>query len=234
MGHLVLGYPSLKASKEIALKYIAAGVKYLELQIPFSHPTADGPTITNANIIAVGQEKVSTQDCLDLIADLKKNHSSQEIVPMTYLNKVMGYGLERYCEFFSGLGIQNMIIPDLPFDALEAKIITDSGLELVPVIAPNISAIRLKACLDLKPSLIYIMSDFKITGAAFGLNEKMTGLIQTIRTSTQAEIGIGFGINSAAEVKTVLELADFAIVGSSLILAEQEGRLDEKLLELVD
>jgi tryptophan synthase alpha chain len=55
MGHLVLGYPSLKASKEIALKYIAAGVKYLELQIPFSHPTADGPTITNANIIAVGQ-----------------------------------------------------------------------------------------------------------------------------------------------------------------------------------
>ena len=141
--------------------------------------------------------------------------------------------MEYFVTELKGLGVTQCIIPDLPFDAPQAAIIRSFGMELVPVIAPNIKNERLQLALNLNPTLIYIMSDFKITGGEFGLNNRMQECIETIRANSTAQIGIGFGISTAVDVSNVLEIADYAIVGSSLLRAEAEGVLAGKLEELV-
>lgn len=233
MGHLVLGFPSLERSYQMAREYVLSGVKYLELQIPFSHPTADGIVITDANRTAVETNGVSINDCMELFEKLRAEFPEQAIIPMTYLNKVFSFGIMDFVETLKQQGIQQLIIPDLPFDAPQADFIREQGLDLVPVIAPNIKMERLHSVLALNPTLIYIMSDFKITGGDFGLNKAMDQCISTIRSKSKAQIGIGFGISTGEDVANVLEIADYAIVGSSLLRAEAEGKLSDKLSELV-
>lgn len=227
MAHMVIGYPTLENSYETAMKYISAGVRYLEMQIPFSHPTADGPVITDANRHAIEQNKVTIKDCLTLIDKLKPHLGDTEIVIMTYCNKALSMGGNAFAEALTSRGINQAIIPDLPFDDKLAADFT--GLHLVPVIAPNITPNRLQIMLDKKPGLVYIMADFKITGSGFGVNEAMNNLVQTIKKNCDAQVGIGFGISNAAQAKEILKLADFAIVGSALIKANLAGELDEVL-----
>jgi tryptophan synthase alpha subunit len=100
MAHLVLGYPTLAASLETAEQYIAAGVQILELQIPFSHPTADGPVITAA-CQAATRQGVSVRDCIDAIGQLRSRHPQQEIMVMSYLNRLYTFGFQ---DFMAAIG----------------------------------------------------------------------------------------------------------------------------------
>ena len=131
------------------------------------------------------------------------------------------------------LAIENLIVPNLPFDAREAQVIHASSVKLVPVIAPNITKDRIQLALVHKPNLVYIMSDYKITGYGFGIHQNMVASIAQIRSHYDAQIGIGFGITTTANVKQILAIADFSIVGSALIKAEEQHMLAEKLSELV-
>jgi tryptophan synthase alpha subunit len=229
MAHMVIGYPTLENSYQTAIQYIKAGVRYLEMQIPFSHPTADGPVITDANRMAIEQNNVTISDCLELIDRLIPHLGDTEIVIMTYCNKALSIGAGTFAEALTFRGINKAIIPDLPFD--DQLVSQFKGLTLVPVIAPNITASRLNIMLDKKPSLVYIMADFKITGSVFGVNEAMNNLVQTIKKNCDAQVGIGFGISNAAQAKEILKLADFAIVGSALIKANLAGQLDTILAD---
>ncbi|CAI8393553.1 MAG: Tryptophan synthase alpha chain [Owenweeksia sp. TMED14] len=233
MGHLVLGYPDLETSYKTAKKYVEARIKYLELQIPFSHPTADGVVITNANRQAIHTNNVTVADCLEWMKRLHLEFPKQQIVPMTYLNKVVCFGIDNFINALEALGIENLIVPDLPFDTREAQVIHTSSVKLVPVIAPNITKDRIQLALVHKPNLVYIMSDYKITGYGFGIHQNMEASIAQIRSHSDAQIGIGFGITSAADVKQIVAIADFSIVGSALIKAEEQNVLEEKLSELV-
>ena len=227
MAHMVMGYPTLEQSKLTAQAYIKVGVKYLELQIPFSHPTADGTVITDANRVAIGQNQVMLNDCLQLIDGLNQNLGNSEIVVMTYSNKALSVGANAFAEALTARGISKAIIPDLPFD--DPLVEAFEGLSLVPVIAPNITPKRLDLMLAKKPEMIYIMADYKITGSGFGVNKAMQQLVETIRQKCDAQIGIGFGISNGSQAKEILNLADFAIVGSALIKAGLAGQLDELL-----
>ena len=233
MGHLVLGYPDLETSYQTAKKYVEAGIKYLELQIPFSHPTADGVVITNANRQAIHINNVTVADCLELMKRLHLEYPKQQIVPMTYLNKIVGFGIDNFLKALEALAIENLIVPDLPFDVRESQMIHASSVKLVPVIAPNITKDRIHLALVHKPNLVYIMSDYKITGYGFGIHQNMEASIAQIRSHSDAQIGIGFVITTAADVKQILAIADFSIVGSVLIKAEEQHMLAKKLSELV-
>lgn len=232
MGHLVIGYPSLKESYKTAIEYIQAGIEILELQIPFSHPTADGSTITEANRKAI-ENNVSVEESLEQIKRIKKEYPEQNIVPMTYLNKVFSYGFDNYVQFLNNINIDHVIIPDLPFDDKHANIIHESPVNLVPVIAANLSSERLQKLFEHPSDYIYIMSGYKITGQKFDLHPDTKALIEELKTRSNASIGIGFGINNRSDVEEVLKHADFAIIGSSLINANKEGKLQEKLQEVV-
>lgn len=232
MGHLVLGYPTLPDSIATAEAYIAAGVQILELQIPFSDPSADGFTITEANHVAIANGTTIAQ-CLSELKALHSRHPQQAIVPMTYVNKLFAYGVERLAAELVPLNMASIIVPDLALDSPLARQVIAAGLKPVPVLATNVTETRLNLALAHQPEYVYLMADFKITGQQFTLHERLVDLVGRIRKQSSARIGIGFGISSGAHVQAVLQLADFAIVGSSLIEAQKAQALDSKLKELV-
>jgi tryptophan synthase alpha chain len=228
MAHLVLGYPTLAESLRTAEQYVEADCGILELQIPFSHPTADGPVITQACREAVEQQQVSVADCMKAIGSLRERFPAQEIVVMSYLNRVFAYGFELFSAQLAALDIRYAIIPDLPVDSLLARqhFGAQRSVQLVPVLAANIALPRLNQLLNDGFDFFYLMSDFKITGSGFSLHPHLEQVIAHIRAhNAAARVGIGFGISTPEQVRTVQATADMAIIGSSLIKAQQEGRL---------
>lgn len=231
MAHLVLGYPSLSKSVEVAETYVKAGVSILELQIPFSHPTADGPVITHACQKATAQG-VRVQDCLDAIAALRAQWPDQEIMVMSYLNRIYTYGLERLMVALRGCGVRHLIVPDLPVDSALAHdhFSEEAGVRLVPVLAANAAEERIDQLCAAGFDFFYFMSDFKITGSDFSLNPRLEQLIERVRErNPHARTGIGFGISNPAQVRLATGIADVAIVGSALISAFEKGELEGRL-----
>ncbi|MBN8682032.1 MAG: tryptophan synthase subunit alpha [Chitinophagales bacterium] len=232
MAHLVMGYPSLAESLRSAEQYIASGCRILELQIPFSHPTADGPVITQACREAVEREQTRVEDCLDLLATLRQRYPEQEIMLMSYTNRIYHFGLKKFAAALLSLGVKHLIVPDLPVDSPIARQL--EGITLVPVLAANVGEERLARLIDMDFDFYYLMSDFKITGSTFSLHPQLARVIAAIRTGApQARIGIGFGISTPEQVRVVAQHADVAIVGSALIQAQQRGHLSQTLQTLV-
>lgn len=234
MAHLVLGYPSLPESIRTAEKYIAAGVQILELQIPFSHPTADGPVITAACQQAT-QQGVSMADCIQAIQMLRSKFPAQEMMVMSYLNRIYAFGFQAFLQKLEQAEIQHLIVPDLPADLSSVFLGDPCRVKLVPVLAANTSHSRLQSLLDLGFDFYYLMSDFKITGSGFSLHANLQQLIQQIKNrypGNLSRIGIGFGISTPAQARLVAAEVDYAIIGSSLIQAQNTGKLEEYLESL--
>ncbi|GAB4500439.1 MAG: tryptophan synthase subunit alpha [Saprospiraceae bacterium] len=235
MAHLVLGYPNLAESLRTAEIYIRAGVQVLELQIPFSHPTADGSVITAACREAVRQG-VTLRDCLAAIGDLRERYPEQEVVVMSYLNPIYIFGFQKFMREMEASGVRHLIIPDLPVD--EKLGMTSAGrqsVKFVPVLAANVSDARLEKLLGMGFDFFYLMSDFKITGSVFSLNPRLKEIIARIKSggdSKSPRVGIGFGIATPEQARLVTGEADLAIIGSALIQAQREGRLEEYLAAL--
>ncbi|HOY05151.1 MAG TPA: tryptophan synthase subunit alpha [Saprospiraceae bacterium] len=236
MGHLVLGYPTLAESIRTAEKYVEGGVAILELQIPFSHPTADGPVITAACQEAVERQHVSLSDCLGALQTIRNKYPQQEIMVMSYVNRVYAYGLKKFTEAMENLQIHHLIIPDLPVDDPHSSlIIHHSSLKLVPVLAANVSDTRLEKLLAMGFDFFYLMSDFKITGSTFSLHPRLQRVIERIKQhSPDIRIGIGFGISTPEQARSVADAADVAIIGSALIQAQQKGVLEKYLQEMIE
>lgn len=231
MAHLVLGYPTLEESIHTAETYIAAGVAILELQVPFSHPTADGPVITAACRVATEQQGVTVAGCLAAIRQLRDRHPTQEMIVMSYLNRVYTFGFGSFRRELNALNIRHLIVPDLPTDAVlpgeNRQTASPASGGLVPVLAGNIPEARLEKLLAAGHDFFYLMSDFKITGGTFSLHPRVEQLVARIRLANPAaRVGIGFGIDTPAQAQAVLALADYAIIGSALIRAKEEQRLD--------
>lgn len=246
MAHLVLGYPTLAESLRTAEQYIVSGVEILELQIPFSHPTADGPVITVACQEATRQG-VSVRDCIEAIRELQVKYPEQEIMVMSYLNRIYTFGFQDFVAEMEGVGVRHLIIPDLPVDSRAAEDLTTfkklSNLKLVPVLAANTTDARVEKLLAAGFDFFYLMSDFKITGSGFSLHPRLKAMIQKIKTFSSTDpqipkshvsprVGIGFGISTPEQALLVLEEADVAIIGSALIQAQNAGKLTEYLESL--
>ncbi|MBN8679573.1 MAG: tryptophan synthase subunit alpha [Chitinophagales bacterium] len=232
MAHLVLGYPSLETSIQTAAVYANAGVVVLELQIPFSHPTADGPVITEACRVAV-EQGVDVPNCLQAIAQIRAQFPKQEIMVMSYLNRIYAYGFQRFIANLAQLNIRHIIIPDLPVSVAASFIPPGSAVQPVPVLAANTSPARLESILKQGYDFFYLMSDFKITGSGFSLHPNLSQMIAAIKAARpENRTGIGFGISSPEQVALVTREADLAIIGSALITAEKNGNLEQYLESL--
>lgn len=229
MAHMVIGYPSFEESKAIAKKYIESGMQILELQIPFSHPTADGAVLTDANRKAV-KGGTTLEMSINFLKELKKEYPEQEIMAMTYINKLFTYGLRKFCDDLQAAGIKYIIIPDMPFDSpLAEEVNGHSYVQIVPVLSANTSQKRMDIALSQSPDHIYLMADYKITGAGFSINPKVQQVVDYIRANSAAKIGLGFGISDKSQVEEVLKVVDYAIIGSAFTKAIDEGKLEDKL-----
>ncbi len=220
MCHVVAGYPSQEECLQLMLGMQDCGVSAIEVQIPFSDPIADGETIMHANDVAL-QNGMTTAASFELIKKARREGLTTDLYIMSYLQKLSHFGLKEFCKQVAECQAKGLIIPDLPYDSKEFSDLRKSSkefkLELLPVLSPGMVADRMQALLALNPPTIYVTSTKGITGNKYAPAEQLKQLVVRIKNLSNAKIMVGFGVNSAKDVKEVLAIGDIAVVGSAVI-----------------
>lgn len=220
MTHVVAGYPTEALCIELMLSMQTVGVYAIEVQIPFSDPSADGPTIMEANDVAL-QNGMTTVACFKLIQKARANGLEVPIYIMSYANKLLSFGFDNFCKETSKCNIQGLIIPDLPCSVPEykelAQYCSKYGIDMVPVLSPGVAPDRLKQYKLTSNKLVYVTSSKGITGKQIAIRPDLIKLIKTLRSKSDCQIALGFGIRAPEDVRRALSIADIAVVGSEVI-----------------
>lgn len=221
MTHAVCGYPDMAASRRIMAAMLAAGADFLEAQLPFSDPSADGPAIVAANRAALDSGS-STAACLDMLAGLRREYGAPILV-MSYLNPILSFGLGRFAEFCAASGLDGAIIPDCPDDEPEFDVpgvLARAGLASVPLIAPSTSLSRARALAEANSSpFVYAVLRLGVTGRKTELGDEVRARLAAIGQATGRRVAAGFGLRDRAQLQALRGCADCAIVGSAVLAA---------------
>jgi tryptophan synthase alpha chain len=205
---------------EIVLAIARAGADLIELGIPFSDPLADGPTIQHSTQVALDQG-MRLQDCLEMVAELRAAGVVQPLILMGYYNPVLAYGHTKFVQDASAVGVDGLIIPDLPLEEAETlqAACLELGLALIFLATPNSSEPRLKDLADNTCGFLYLVSLTGVTGARQQLPAALGSFIERARSLTQLPLAVGFGISTPEQAQEIGTQADGVIVGSALIKA---------------
>ncbi len=218
------GDPDLETTAQVVRAMAEAGADLIELGIPFSDPTAEGPVIQGANLRAL-KAGTTTDKIFDLVRDLRRD-VSVPMVFMTYANVVFSYGTERFVSTCEDIGMDGLILPDLPFEEKEefAPVCRKYGIDLISLVAPT-SADRIAMIAREAEGFLYIVSSLGVTGSRSEITTDLGAIIQVVRENTSVPCAIGFGISTPEQAKKMAALSDGAIVGSAIIkLLEQFGK----------
>ncbi|MFH1218378.1 MAG: tryptophan synthase subunit alpha [Candidatus Peregrinibacteria bacterium] len=222
MTHIVAGYPTMRGCEKTAISMARAGVKFIEIQIPFSDPVADGPVIMRANQAALSRG-VRVADCFELMSRLRRRFDLEglevSLLFMTYYNILFRYGVGRFCEWAAACGCYGLIVPDIPFDegAEYLAACESCGLCGVQVVSPIVSEERLRSIGEVARGMVYCVSRYGTTGVRGELNVGLETYLKRVRKHISVPLAVGFGISSRGQVEAVLRVADIAVVGSALI-----------------
>ncbi len=227
IGHIVAGYPSVDESKAIVKALVEAGASAIEVQFPFSEPTADGPLFLAANQQAIASG-ITTNDCLNILAEISSAFPQVEFVVMTYANILYRPGLAVMCEKIGKAGAKAVICPDWPYDAGEelVAVLNRYGLGWIPVIAPTTSVQRADSMLRLGSCFAYLVARKGVTGERSQMDAELTERVREIGALTDLPIAVGFGIQSADDIRALIGIADFAIIGSQSLRTYVDGGLN--------
>ena len=213
---ITCGDPDLETTKAAVLEAVENGADLIELGIPFSDPTAEGPVIQGANLRAL-TGGVTTDKIFVFVEELRESVTIP-LVFMTYANVVFSYGAERFLSTCRRIGIDGIILPDLPFEEKEEflPIYRKYGVDLISLIAPT-SANRIAMIAREAEGFIYVVSSLGVTGARAEIQTDLTSIVAAIRENTSVPCAIGFGISTPEQAKRMADIADGAIVGSAII-----------------
>jgi tryptophan synthase alpha chain len=226
IAYITAGYPDREATVKIAGTLAEGGCDIIELGIPFSDPLADGATIQKASYEALKQG-TTPEMCLDIAARIRGKIDTP-LVFMTYYNPVLNYGLNDFCSQCAGVGINGLIVPDLPpEEGLELENITRKvSLDLIYLLAPTSTESRINIVASSSRGFIYLVSLTGVTGARDTLSPELAGFVGKVREKTSLPLCVGFGISTAEQAGQAAALADGVIVGSRLIqLIEKDATL---------
>ena len=227
MTHVVAGYPDLTTNKRLVQAMAEAGAGMVEIQIPFSDPLADGPTIMRANQHALDRG-IRLRDCFALMETLA-GKVSIPLLFMTYGNLAYSYGIERFVINVKKLGCRGIIIPDLPYDEQIDNlndICQAENLPNIQVFSPGISRERMKAISGLAQGFVYATLKVGVTGARDRLDPEAMIYLQTLRSQISLPIAAGFGISSPPQVRALIDSVDIAVIGSHLIEVHDTGGVE--------
>ncbi len=210
------GYPDLETTGKIVREMVANGADLIELGIPFSDPTAEGPVIQGANIKAL-ENGVTTDIIFDFVRELRKDVKIPMIF-MTYANVVFSYGAEKFISTSSEIGIDGIIIPDMPFEEKNEfqPICRKYGVDLISMIAPT-SKERIAMIAREAEGFLYIVSSLGVTGTRSEITTDLNSIVKVVRENTDIPCAIGFGISTPEQAHKMAEVSDGAIVGSAII-----------------
>ncbi len=216
MAHMISHYPDRETSRAVARALVEAGVSYLEVQFPFSDPSADGPAIQQASSVAI-EAGFRVDDGFALLSEI----ASETTVPvylMTYASLVVSRGVERFCRSAADAGVRGLIVPDLPFDYDEGLYAAGhaAGLEIVPVLVAGIGEERLQRVLEHAEKSVYVALRAGITGSETVLDDESLAFLDRVR-STGLRVFGGFGVRRREQVEALAPHLDAVVVGSQFV-----------------
>jgi len=213
---ITCGYPTMDTTYECVMAAIENGADLIELGIPFSDPTAEGPVIQGANEVAL-KNGATTDTVFELVARIRKT-SDIPLCFMTYANVVYSYGTEIFMEKSRNLGIDGIILPDVPFEekAEFDEVAKKYGIDMISLIAPT-SEDRIAMIAKEASGFIYVVSSLGVTGVRTEIKTDIKAIVDTIRENTSVPCAVGFGISKPEQAAKMSALSDGAIVGSAII-----------------
>jgi tryptophan synthase alpha chain len=224
MTHIVLGYPSFEDSYKMVAAMVAADVDLMELQIPFSEPTADGPVIMHANQESL-KRGATVQHCLEFAADMARTFDIPFLM-MTYYNILFKHGRERFVATMARGGLRGAIIPDLPPEEGQDYFALMGAHDLAPILifSPTTSRQRMNYLSGYARGFIYCVARKGVTGKETSFSHEMAAYLEQCRRATRLPLAVGFGVKGKPDVDFLKGKADIAVVGSETIRwAEREG-----------
>lgn len=234
MSHLVAGYPTEQIALTAARALIKSGADILEIQLPFSDPSADGVAIQRA-CTEVLQRKYTTADGLSFISTIHKEFPETPLYIMSYGSLVYTPGVDEFCKKASKAGVSGLIIPDLPFDDDEGLTVSCKkyGMENIPVAAPSMSEERLQKMTTAGFKYIYAALRTGITGTNTVIDESTLNFLKKVK-SGGSEIYGGFGISNGEQSKALGDKVSAIVAGSVFVRIISENQNDlSKLTQLI-
>lgn len=233
--YFTAGYPELNTALDIAEALEKAGVDFLEIGFPYSDPVADGPTIQHSSEKALGNG-MNLNQLFEELKDLRKRVSIP-ILLMGYVNPMVQYGIERFCKKAAEVGVDGVIVPDLPmyeYETLYSKYFTDNSLSNIFLVTPQTSEERIRKIDGLTNSFIYLLSSSSITGKNLQVSNAIEDYYKRIKAmQLKNPAVIGFGISNNETFNKACEYARGAIVGSAFVKFLATENYLEKIPEFV-
>lgn len=221
---ITCGDPDLETTAAVVRAAVENGAALIELGIPFSDPTAEGPVIQGANLRAL-KSGVTADKIFELVRELRRD-VTVPMVFMTYANVVFSYGSQRFISTCREIGIDGLILPDLPFEEKEEfqPLCREYGVDLISLIAPT-SENRIAKIAREAEGFLYIVSSLGVTGTRSEIKTDLASIVEVVRQNTSIPCAIGFGISTPEQAKKMAGLSDGAIVGSAIVkLIEKYGK----------
>lgn len=239
IGYLMAGDPSLDHCARYAEALLAGGVDVLELGMPFSDPIADGPTIQAADVRAI-EAGTTTETIFELVKRLRQSShgTSVPIVLMTYYTPIFALGEEAFARQAHQVGVDGVIVPDLPVEESEAWLKAARGAELDTIFlaTPETDNRRLARLAEETSGFLYLVGRYGVTGARAQLDAHIAKLIGQTREHIPSElpIAVGFGLSEPDHVRDVVQAgAQGAIVGSAIVSRIARGDSPESLQRFI-
>ena len=217
--YFTAGYPTLNDTKTIIQELVKNGVDLIEIGMPFSDPVADGPVIQHSSLVAL-QNGMSIRELFLQLQDIRQSVDTPLIL-MGYINPVLQYGVEAFCKKCNEVGIDGLIIPDLPLSVYEQEyksIFEANNVHNIFLITPQTSDARLRMIDEASSGFIYMVSSNSTTGAKEGVSDMQKSYFERINTfGLKNPRLIGFGISNALTFRNACQYAQGAIIGSAFV-----------------
>ncbi|MCR4934363.1 MAG: tryptophan synthase subunit alpha [Lachnospiraceae bacterium] len=222
---ITLGDPDLDTTEKIIIEMAKNGADIIELGIPFSDPTAEGPVIQEANLRAL-KGGINTDKVFEFTKKIR-SLVNVSLVYMTYANVIFSYGSEKFISKCKEVGIDAIIVPDVPFEEREEFLpyCEKYGIDFIYLIAPT-SNERIKMIAKEAKGFIYVVSSLGVTGVRSSITTDISSIVKSIKEETDVPCAIGFGIQTPDQAKEMSKSSDGVIVGSKIIKLLHENEAE--------
>ena len=236
---ITVGDPDLETTERVVHAAVENGADLIELGIPFSDPTAEGPVIMEADEVAL-KAGTTTDKVFELTKKLRET-ITVPMVYMTYANVVFSYGCEKFAQKAADAGIDGLILPDVPYEEKEefTEVFDRYGLDLISMIAPT-SEDRIAMIAKEAKGFIYMVSSLGVTGTRSEITTDISAMTDLVKKNSEVPCAVGFGISTPEQAARMAELSDGVIVGSAIIKIiakygkEAAGPIGEYVKEMAD
>ncbi len=215
--YITCGDPSLEVSRDVALAAIEAGADVVELGVPFSDPVADGQIIQRASERALAQG-ADLAGVIDTARQIRQK-SKAGLIIFSYLNPILQFGLDKFCQAAANAGVDGALVTDLPVEEAHDYLRAMKANKLAPVFlaAPTSTDERLKSIAKHSKGFVYAISRTGITGTRQEVAGDAWSLVERLRQFTQLPVAVGFGVSNAEQFQQVSQFADAVVIGSAIV-----------------